>query len=77
MTNVATESDKTIISKLVKWNKQHLSDRQSTLILSFFIGLFAAIAAFILHSIIKEIQHLLTLDLQLPATTGYTCFSLS
>ena len=46
MTNVATESDKTIISKLVKWNKQHLSDRQSTLILSFFIGLFAAIAAF-------------------------------
>ena len=67
MTNVATESDKTIISKLVKWNKQHLSDRQSTLILSFFIGLFAAIAAFILHSIIKEIQHLLT--------TGFTITS--
>ena len=67
MTNVATESDKTIISKLVKWNKQHLSDRQNTLILSFFIGLFAAIAAFILHSIIKEIQHLLT--------TGFTITS--
>lgn len=67
MTNVATESDKTIISKLVKWNKQHLSDRQSTLILSFFIGLFAAIAAYILHSIIKEIQHLLT--------TGFTITS--
>lgn len=67
MTNVATESDKTIITKLVKWNKQHLSDRQSTLILSFFIGLFAAIAAFILHSIIKEIQHLLT--------TGFTITS--
>lgn len=67
MTNVATESDKTIITKLVKWNKQHLSDRQITLILSFFIGLFAAIAAFILHSIIKEIQHLLT--------TGFTITS--
>lgn len=67
MTNVATESDKTLITKLVKWNKQHLSDRQSTLILSFFIGLFAAIAAFILHSIIKEIQHLLT--------TGFTITS--
>ena len=67
MTNVATESDKAIISKLVKWNKQHLSDRQSTLILSFFIGLFAAIAAFILHSIIKEIQHVLT--------TGFTITS--
>lgn len=67
MTNVATESDKTIITKLIKWNKQHLSDRQSTLILSFFIGLFAAIAAFILHSIIKEIQHLLT--------TGFTITS--
>lgn len=67
MTNVATESDKTLISKLVKWSKQHLSDRQSTLILSFFIGLFAAIAAFILHSIIKEIQYLLT--------TGFTITS--
>ena len=31
-----------------------------TLILAFFIGLFASVAGYVLHSMIKEIQHLLT-----------------
>ena len=48
------------ISDLRKWSKEHLSDRQLTLILSFVIGLFASVAGFVLHSIIKEIQQLLT-----------------
>lgn len=40
--------------------RNHISDRQMTLILAFFIGFFASVAAFILHSIIQEIQWLLT-----------------
>lgn len=45
---------------ILKWRKEHLSDRQMTLILSFVIGFFASVAGYILHSIIKEIQKLLT-----------------
>lgn len=44
---------------LHNWNN-HVSERQMTLILAFLIGFFASVAAFILHSIIKEIQWLLT-----------------
>ena len=52
--------DKTPIGRFTKWRTQHLSTRQFTLILSFFVGLFAAIAAYSLHWIIKQIQMLLT-----------------
>ncbi len=45
---------------ITKWSARHLTDRQMTLILAFFIGLFASVAAFVLHFIIEEIQHLLT-----------------
>lgn len=48
------------IIDLRKWCKEHLSDRQMTLILAFVIGLFASVAGYVLHSMIKEIQHLLT-----------------
>ena len=37
-----------------------MSDRQITLILAFVIGFFASVAGYVLHSMIKEIQHLLT-----------------
>ncbi|MBO4849792.1 MAG: chloride channel protein [Prevotella sp.] len=39
---------------------QHLSERQFILALSFFVGFFAAVAAFILHSLIKQIEMMLT-----------------
>lgn len=48
------------ITKVVNWQKEHISNRQMTLILSFFIGLFASVAAFFLHGIVHEIQVLLT-----------------
>ena len=47
------------INRLPDW-KNHLSERQMTLILAFCIGFFASVAAFILHWIIEEIQLLLT-----------------
>lgn len=65
--NTAMEPETPGFSKIVCWSKQHLSDRQSTLILSFVIGFFASVAAYILHSLIKQIQHLLT--------TGFTITS--
>ena len=46
--------------KLLNWRNQYVSDKQFTLILAFFIGLFASVAAFVLHWIIREIQLLLT-----------------
>lgn len=51
---------------LHNWNN-HVSERQMTLILAFLIGFFASVAAFILHSIIKEIQWLLTSNFTLES----------
>ena len=49
-----------MIQKLLTWRKEHVSDRQFTLVLSFFVGFFASVAAFSLHWIIRQIQLLLT-----------------
>ncbi len=47
------------ISRLREWRIKHVTDRQMTLILAFFIGLLASFAALILHSTIGLIQRLL------------------
>lgn len=48
-----------LLEKIVTWREKHVSDRQFTLLLSFFVGLFSAVAAFVLHTLIHQIQHLL------------------
>lgn len=60
-------ADRSAIVRFVAWSRLHVSERQTILILSFFIGLFAAIAAFVLHSLIHQVQLLLT--------TGFTITS--
>ena len=46
--------------KLINWRDQHVNDKQFTLILAFFIGFFASVAAVLLHWLIRRIQLLLT-----------------
>lgn len=46
--------------RLNEWRKEHFSEKMFVLILAFFVGLFSAIAAFILHWIINQIVFLLT-----------------
>ena len=46
--------------KMIAWRELHIQQRQFILILSFLVGVFAAIAAFLLKSSIHFIQHLLT-----------------
>lgn len=48
------------MAKIVTWQKEHISDRQMTLILAFAIGLLASVAGYFLHAIVHEIQVLLT-----------------
>ena len=48
------------MSKIVDWQKEHISDRQMTLILAFVIGVLASVAGYFLHGIVHEIQVLLT-----------------
>ena len=43
------------IERFVVWQKEHISDRQMTLILAFVIGLLASVAGFFLHGIVHEI----------------------
>lgn len=49
-----------LLERFLVWRKAHLSDRSFILILAFFVGFFAAVAAYILHSLINEIVLLLT-----------------
>lgn len=60
MDEITELDEKTLLGRIVRWRTNHLSTRQFTLILSFFVGLFAAIAAYCLHWLIKQIQLLLT-----------------
>lgn len=52
-----------MMTKIVAWQKEHISDRQMTLILAFVIGLLASLAGYFLHGIVHEIQVLLTAGL--------------
>lgn len=53
------EYQKTRLECFIEWRERHIGDQQFTLILSFFVGLLASMAAFILHLLISLIQHLL------------------
>ena len=50
----------TRIQRLVRWRETHITDRQFIILLALFIGFFAAVAAYILHWLIRQIQYLLT-----------------
>ena len=49
-----------VMVRVVDWQKEHISDRQMTLVLAFVIGVLASVAGYFLHSIVHEIQVLLT-----------------
>ena len=49
-----------MLERIVAWREAHISDRQFILVLSFFVGLFSAVAALALHSLIHGIEELLT-----------------
>lgn len=54
------QENRTWRGRFIKWRVKHISDRQFTLMLSFFVGFFAAVAGYALHWIIHQIQFLLT-----------------
>lgn len=51
---------KTLLDSIIDWRVKHISKRQTTLLLALFVGFFAALAAYILHSLIHFIQHILS-----------------
>lgn len=53
------EFQQTRLERFIDWREKHISNQQFTLLLSFFVGFFAAVAAFFLHTLIRLIQHLL------------------
>ena len=61
MNDTTTETERlSWIEKVHNWRVKHVSERMFVLILAFFVGLFSAVAAFILHWIINQIVALLT-----------------
>ena len=49
-----------VLEKMIRWREKHLSQRQFILLLSFWVGIFTALAAWILKGLIHEIEFLLT-----------------
>lgn len=49
-----------LFDKFLAWRQKRLSDKQFTLVLAFVVGILAALAAYVLHSLIRIIQDLLT-----------------
>ena len=47
-------------NKLIAWREKHIAQKNFILILSFFVGILAALAAFVLKSSIHIIQYQLT-----------------
>lgn len=50
-----------VLNRVIDWREKHITDKQFTIVLSFAVGFFVAIAACVLHFLIKQIQHLLTM----------------
>ena len=46
--------------RLHEWRTTHVSDKMFLLVLAFFVGLFSAVAAYILHGLINQIVAILT-----------------
>ena len=49
-----------MFTKILAWKEKHLTDRQMLLILAFIIGILASFAAYIPHTLIHQIQAILT-----------------
>lgn len=49
-----------LFDRFLAWRQKRLSDKQFTLVLAFVVGILAALAAYVLHSLIRIIQGLLT-----------------
>ncbi|MBQ9652408.1 MAG: chloride channel protein [Prevotella sp.] len=49
-----------MLEKIIKWREANVGNKEFTLLLSVFVGFFAAVAGFVLHWIIRQIQSLLT-----------------
>ena len=50
----------TWLQRLHEWRTAHVSDKMFLLVLAFMVGLFSAVAAFILHGLINQIVAILT-----------------
>lgn len=63
MNNTPEHTHTPLSERFVLWTVNHLSRRQLTLTLAFFVGVLAAVAAYILHTAIHLIQHYLSATL--------------
>ncbi len=58
--SLSADHSDTWFARLNSWREAHISERMFVLILAFFVGFFAAVAAFVLHWLINQIVSLLT-----------------
>lgn len=60
MDSTIDTENQTLFQRILAWREEHVSERMFILILAFFVGFFSAVAAWLLHKIITQIELLLT-----------------
>ncbi|MCD7714789.1 MAG: chloride channel protein [Prevotella sp.] len=59
---MASSIKETRFESFIRWREAHISDKSFIIFLALLVGVFASIAAYVLHSLIHVIQELLTLN---------------
>ena len=58
--DIATDEKSTLLQRFITWREKHIADKQFTLFLSFLVGIFTALAAYVLKFLVGYIEKFLT-----------------
>lgn len=58
--DMTTDEKRTWLQRFISWREKHITDKQFTLILSFLVGIFTALAAYVLKFLVGYIEKVLT-----------------
>ena len=63
-----------LLQRFISWREKHITDKQFILVLSLLVGLFTALAAYVLKFLVEYIKEFLTENLIQRVPTGSIWF---
>ena len=59
-----------LLQQLIRWREEHISEKRFVLLLSFLVGIFTALAAWVLKMLIHQIEAFLTENFDTTQANG-------
>ena len=59
-----------LLQQLIRWREEHISEKRFVLLLSFLVGIFTALAAWVLKMLIHQIEAFLTETYEVTQESG-------